>query len=815
MRVLKFGGTSVGSAEPIEQVCSIISEKSAEDEHLIVVFSAVGGITNMLEKAAQQAASSLEKYERLTEEIERQHMLVIRELLPVKQQGAVIGKVKLLHNELEDVLKGVFLLREITPKSRDFILSFGERMAAEILQAYFAGKLDSVVMWDPTQLIVCDNNYGAGKVDHVLSQKNVLSAQLKKVNLCPGFVASSQSGEIITLGRGGSDFTAALLANYLDADELEIWTDVDGLMTADPRWISSARVIEHLSYEEALELSHFGAKVIYPPSIQPALEKNITIKVKNTFRPELPGTTITRSWEDTETIRGISSVSDIALLNLSGSGMVGIPSFSYRLFQALSEQKINVIIITQASSEHTITVGINSTNTELAVEAINLAFENEIRLHKLNPVEVEDEMAIVALVGSSMRDQVGIAGQMFTALGRNGISIKAIAQGSSERNISVVIEKQDIRKAVNTLHESFFSTEIKKINLFLVGVGNVGSALLDQLRQQRQYLIKHNLIEMRVVGLANSKKMTFDSAGIPLDQWTSLLFQGTPYTVDAYLEKMTSLNLRNSIFVDVTASSEIADVYAEVLKESIAIVTPNKIAATSPYKHYQTLMHLSRKYRSQFLFETNVCAGLPVISTLSDLVKSGDRVHQIDGVFSGTLNFLFNNYDGRTKFADVVRTAKEEGYTEPDPRLDLSGSDVMRKILILARESGFTLEYEEVENHPFVPEECMQKADINDFLESLSKEEGHFKRLYEEAEANGKKLRYIASYRDGKAQAGLEHVGPEHPFYQLAGKDNIVLFYTDRYREQPLVIKGAGAGADVTASGIFADIMKVANTNTL
>ncbi len=472
-------------------------------------------------------------------------------------------------------------------------------------------------------------------------------------------------------------------------------------------------------------------------------------------------------------------------------------------------------MITQASSEHTISVGIDEHDKNKAVQAINKAFENEIQLHKINPVEVEDELAIVALVGSNMKNQVGVAGKMFNSLGRNGVSIKAIAQGSSERNISVVIENHDLKKAVNVLHETFFTGEIRRINLFIVGVGNVGSALLTQIKNQINYLKKNSGIELRVVGLANSRKMLIDSKGISLESWTSDLYMSNDYSIDNFIGYMSELNLRNSLFIDITASHDIADRYVEILKESISVVTPNKIAATSPFQHYQTLKFLAKKFSCQFLFETNVCAGLPVISTLNDLVKSGDRIHSIEGVFSGTLNFIFNQYNGEVHFSDIVKMAKSEGYTEPDPRLDLSGSDVMRKILILVRESGLQIDFEDVQNEEFVPEECMKQDVLDDFFDSLERNEEHFRKIYQDAESESKSLRYVASWdrESGIAKSGLKKVGPEHPFYNLEGKDNIVVFYTDRYREQPLIIKGAGAGADVTASGIFADIMRVANSN--
>ncbi|MFY0687056.1 MAG: bifunctional aspartate kinase/homoserine dehydrogenase I [Cyclobacteriaceae bacterium] len=814
MLVLKFGGTSVGSAESIRQVKEIVLDRSKHDQ-VIVVVSAVGGITNKLERAIELAVTGNEKYEEVVKEIERQHLLMTKELLPVKIQSGVLGAIKMILNELEDVLKGVFLLKEVTAKSRDFVWSFGERLSSLIIYNFINADTKDVYLIDPLQVITCDESFGEGKVDMRVSSYKAqeLISSLGRISISPGFIASTEKGELITLGRGGSDFSAALFANFYKVDTLEIWTDVSGLMTADPRLVSDATVISHLSYEEALELSHFGAKVIYPPSIQPALEKNITIKIKNTFRPADEGTTVTRSWEDANTIRGISSIRDISLLNLSGSGMVGIPNFSSRLFGALSEEKVNVIMITQASSEHTICVGIESHSVNRAVVAINRAFEYEIKLHKVNQVEVEDNMAIVALVGSNMKNQVGISGQMFNTLGKNGVSIKAIAQGSSERNITIVIDQNDLKKGISCLHESFFTEEIKTMNLFMIGVGNVGSALLSQIQKQNKYLKERYHIELRVAAMANSKKMYLDADGVTLDKWTTLLHQGTAYTPNEFLSQMFELNMRNSIFLDVTGSYDIADLYPEILKKSISVVTPNKIAATSPFQHYKTLNHLSRKYRANFLFETNVCAGLPVISTLNDLMKSGDRVHKIEAVLSGTLNYIFNHYDGKVLFSQIVKQAKEEGYTEPDPRLDLSGEDVMRKILILARESGHQLDMEDVAGRSFVPKPCMNESSVEAFLKSVEQEEAHFKAIYDKAASNGKKLRYVASFEDGNAEAGLQEVGEDHPFWHLAGKDNIVLFYTDRYAEQPLVVKGAGAGADVTASGIFADIMKVANAH--
>jgi len=811
MIVLKFGGTSVGSAAALELVKSIVQKQSVTDQ-LVVVVSAVSGMTNLLQRAAKMAASGDEKYEDLILEIERTHLSLCKQLLPLAQQSGVLGKIKMQINELEDVLKGIFLIRELTPKSNDFVLSFGEKISSLLIYHFLANSIE-LTQINPLEIISCDRNYGNGTVDFKKSKECALALQpkLSNVNICAGFIASTDHGELITLGRGGSDYTAALFAGFYQADRLEIWTDVSGIMTADPRLVSNARAIPHLSYEEALELSHFGAKVIYPPSIQPAMESNIPILIKNTFSHESEGSTITRSWEDTQTIRGISSIREITLLNMSGSGMIGVPNFSYRLFHALSQAKINIVLITQASSEHTICVGIETSQAVQAVEVIHAAFETELKLHRLNPLEVENELAVVALVGSNMRNQVGVSGQLFHTLGKNGINIKAIAQGSSERNISTVVEQKDLKKALNSIHESFFTDEQKRINLFLIGTGNVGSTLITQIMKQQHYLQEQHHINLQVTAIANSRKMIFNDQGIKLDRWVSELHEGETYQLNDFLGKMIDFNLRNSVFLDVTGSDVVASCYAEVLKRSISIVTPNKIAATSPYVHYKTLKHLARKFKTHYLYETNVCAGLPVISTLSDLIKSGDRVHRIQAVLSGTLNYLFNHYDTLIPFAKILAQAKTEGYTEPDPRLDLSGEDVRRKILILIRETGVEMEMESISGESFVPEHCMKEEDYGQFLLALEKSEKHFQMMYEKAKNAGKRIRFIAEYNDGKATAGLSEVGSGHPFFHLEGKDNCVLFYTDRYKEQPLVVKGAGAGSDVTASGIFADIMKVAN----
>ncbi len=585
-------------------------------------------------------------------------------------------------------------------------------------------------------------------------------------------------------------------------------------MTADPRMVSTAHTIENITYQEAMELSHFGAKVIYPPSIQPVLGKKIPTYVKNTFDKDGSCTKISNvSTSNSEIIKGISSVKNITLLNLTGSGMVGIPSFSNRLFKALSEAKINVIMITQASSEHSICVGIDDADVDAAKQSIDQEFVYEMNTKKINALEIERNLAVVALVGEKMQHHVGVSGKMFESLGLNGINIKAIAQGSSERNITAVIDEHNLRKALNALHESFFLSRRKKLNIYMIGVGNVGGTLLDQIAKQHSYLLENEQIDLRIVGIANSKRMHFEVDGIDLENWKNTLFEkGVGMDAALFIKKIKSYNLINSIFIDNTANADIAGLYKDVLLNNISIVTPNKIACASSYENYKELKNITQEYNSRYLFETNVGAGLPIISTLSDLIKSGDKINKIQAVLSGSLNFIFNYFNADTKFADIVKQAQVDGYTEPDPRIDLSGVDVMRKILILVRESGFKFELEDIDNEAFIPEECMKTDSVEAFYKKISENEAHFQGIYAKASTENKRLKYVATFDKGKASVGLKEIPSDHPFYNLEGKDNIVLFYTNRYNEQPLVIKGAGAGAGVTASGIFADIMKIANS---
>lgn len=810
MKVLKFGGTSVGSEEAIRAVADIVIGK-AKEEQIIVVVSAVGGITDKLIHIGELAKAGNPDYQKAVRELRSLHISIYQAL--TKDSSST--EIDAIVDELEEICRGVYLLKEITPRSSDYIVSTGERLSSFIVSAFIKQSYKEITLFDARKVIKTDKQFGNANVDFVASQKLVANLKLNKINLFPGFIASTPDNETITLGRGGSDYTAAILAKLAKASSLEIWTDVDGIMTSDPRLVKQAHFIDHVSYEEALEMSHFGAKVIYPPSIQPALEIGIPISIKNTFNPTHQGTHITKEWdEDKKLIRGISSIKDISLIDLSGGGMVGVPSFSYRLFKALSENKINVILITQASSEHTITVGVATKDAAKATECLNTEFNREIASNAINQIKEEGDLSIIALVGANMRNQVGVSGQMFNVLGRNGVSIKAIAQGSSERNISAVIAREDLDKALNVLHESFFLSNSKRINLFIIGTGNVGKAFINQLTGQFSFLKKQHQLNIKIIGMANSRKMTFMKDGIPLSKWEEKMTSATEnFDRDGFFKYMEAYNLRNSIFIDITGSPEIADMYPSVLKQTISVVTPNKIAATGKFEEYIALKQTAKKFGSQFLFETNVCAGLPVLSTLSDLIKSGDQVHSVEAVLSGTLNFLFNEYNGSDKFVNVIKKAKEMGYTEPDPRLDLFCEDVKRKILILIRESGYVHELNEISLESFLPPSCMESTSIEDFYSKVEKEEAHFKSIYQRAKDNGTQLRVVAKYKNGKASVGLKEIASDHPFFYLEGSDNIVLFYTNRYKAQPLVIKGAGAGADVTASGIFADVLRIAQSN--
>jgi len=812
MQVLKFGGTSVANGENINKVVQLVREAMTSDRTILVV-SALGGVTDMLIQAGLSAAAGEESYKEHLHAVEQRHLEAVKYLLPLTRQSSVLSLVKTKCNEIEDICNGVFLLSELSDRTRDKIVSYGELLSSLIISARFEA-LDIPNTWkDSRQLISTDSHFTYAAVDFPVTNQQIrefFDTAKGDLFIFPGFIASDSNGVTTTLGRGGSDYTAAILAAATDAGMVEIWTDVSGMMTADPRLVSNVKVIPHISYQEAMELSHFGAKVIYPPTIQPVMAKGIPVRIKNTFSPADAGTVIEfGTLRNGGSIRGISSIGKITLLSLEGSGMIGIPGFSKRLFEALSNEKINVILITQGSSEHSICVGVEEAYAAEAKAAVDNVFSHEIETGKVDPLIIEKDLSIVALVGDQMKSHPGVSGKMFGALGRNGVNVRAIAQGSSERNISAVVAAADVKKALNVLHEEFFSTTYKQVNLFITGAGNVGRRLIDQLRQQQTYLQEQLRLQVRVIGLANSRKMVFNDNGIPLDSWKQALEDGLPMNLPDWVEGITSRNLRNSVFADITANQDVAACYDSLLQKSIAVVACNKIACSSPYGYYRRLKDLSREYNSLFLFETNVGAGLPVIGTLNDLLRSGDKVGRIEAVLSGTLNFVFNHYNGEKPFTDVVRQAQEEGYTEPDPRLDLSGTDVMRKIMILAREAGEKIEMEDIENNTFLPESCI-KGSVEDFYKAMAGEEEHFKALYDSAANAGKKLKFVARFQQGKASVGLQHIDPQQDLYHLYGKDNVVLFYTDRYTEQPLVIKGAGAGAEVTASGVFADIIRAA-----
>ncbi|VAW26601.1 Aspartokinase / Homoserine dehydrogenase [hydrothermal vent metagenome] len=811
MQVLKFGGTSVANAENISRVKDIIKFKSNE-QPLIVVVSAFSRVTNKLEQIAKDATKADKSYLESIELLETQHKEAVTQLFGNENTSHLISQVDTLINKLKEVCQGVSLVDELTTRTYSQIVSFGERLSSLIIAEYVKLELTEATLLDPRVFIFTQN--GTTSVDFDKTNKAIKSELegYQGVHICPGFIASSKAGHLSTLGRGGSDYTAAIIAGALNASLLEIWTDVSGMMTADPRIVKRAHVIKNISYEEAMELSHFGAKVIYPPSIMPVLKKKIPIQIKNTFEPAHVGTLISSDSNGSSTIiKGLTSIKNIALVSLRGPGMVGIPNFSHRLFRALSNADVNVILITQASSEHSISVAILPEVVETAQEAIENEFELEISVGKVEPLKIKTELSIISIVGNKMQDQVGVTGKMFNTLGHNGVNVVAIANGSSQRNISVVIYTKDLKKALNSVHEAFFLSDTKSLNVFIVGVGNVGATLLTQIKSQQSYLYTKHQLDLKVVGLANSRTMCFDTDGIALDNWKGSLAKGEKMEIASFISKMSVFNLRNSVFVDNTASEAIASTYASVLSKSISIVTPNKVACSSSYSTYNHLKNLEQKFRTKFLFETNVGAGLPVISTLNDMVKSGDEILEVEGVLSGSLNFIFNTYDGSRSFANIVRQAKEEGYTEPDPRLDISGKDVMRKLLILAREAGNELEEKDIKATPCVPEHCMA-FEGEAFFEALEKEEAFFKKQYETAQKNGKKVKYVAKFNADEASTQPMEVASDHPFYHLDGKDNIVSFKSRRYFTQPLVIKGAGAGAEVTASGIFADIIKAANT---
>lgn len=815
MKVLKFGGTSVGSADSIKLVLEIIQEASEKGEKPVVVLSALSGVTNLLTRMCDNATENKDFLEDL-KALEQRHFDVVRALLPVNKHNPVITRLKLFFNELEELLQAISSLGELSPASKDWVLSFGERCSTYMISKISEVYLPSPMYIDARNVIKTDSHFQHAYIDH--DKTNTLVSSLAqsypdKTLFITGFIGSNEKGQTTTLGRGGSDYTAALFATILGAKQLEIWTDVDGLLTADPRAVKKAFTQPVLSYTEAMELSYFGAKVIYPPSLMPVFKKQIPVVIRNTFNKDLAGTKIQQSsGESKGPIKGISSISKVSLVNLSGSGMIGKTGFSGRLFSLLAREQINVILITQSSSEHSITFAISPEDSSRAIELINQEFELELLTGKLHVPEVEDELSVLAIVGENMKQTPGISGRLFYALGRNGVNVRAIAQGSSEYNISVILAYEDLSKALNAVHDAFFEQLKKTLNVFILGTGNIGGTLINQLHQQSEFLREQNDLDIRIVGLSNSRKMLFNEEGVNLDDWSNELDkEGEVANLAVFIEHMQNLNLPNCVFIDNTASTLPTTYYLEVFESNISIVTCNKIANSGDYSQYQALKETAKKHGVDFYYETNVGAGLPIIRVLKDLMLSGDRITKIEAILSGTISYIFNHFVGASNFGEVVKQAQELGFTEPDPRDDLSGTDFMRKMLILARDAGFPLETEDVKLEAILPKVCMEAESVDAFYQSLQEQNDYFENLKKEAASQQKLLRYIGTLEEGKVSISMEMVDITHPFYSLSGSDNIISFTTERYKNTPLVVKGPGAGAEVTAAGVFADLVNVGN----
>lgn len=815
MKVLKFGGSSVAKPERIRGIAKILKEYYTQGEKFTVVFSAFGGVTDSLIEMSQLAAAGDDLYIEKFEAFQNRHFDAAKELLDIDRLKEVLPELENNHNVLKNLLYGIFLVREASSRTMDYVLSFGERSSAFIISHVLKQNGLNAKYLDARRVIKTDKSFSSAKVDFSLSYKKIKEyyEQNPEIHIVTGFIASAKGGLTTTLGRGGSDYTASLLAAGLNADLIEIWTDVDGVLTADPRKVKKAFTIPNMTYSEAMEMSHFGAKVIYPPTLQPALAKAIPLYIKNTFNPSFVGTLITKDSDPNGTdIKGISSIGHVALLTLQGSGLFGVPGIAGRLFSCLAQADINVILITQGSSEHSISFAVQPKVAEKAKKKVEKEFEYEMQLSIIDKVKMEDDLSVLAIIGENMRYRTGISGRLFQALGKNGINIVAIAQGSSELNISVVINREDESKALNALHQSFFLSDTKELHLYMIGVGLIGSTLIQQIQKQAAYLKQTRSLEIKVIGLANSKKMLFNENGIDLKNWKDSLYSSErEMKVAGFINTMKNINLEHSIFIDNTASDQIANHYETILDSSISISTPNKIATSSAYLQYTRLKTIAKKRGVQFMYETNVGAGLPVISTLNDLINSGDQILKIEGVLSGSLSFIFNSFDSSKQFSDIVLEAKERGFTEPDPRVDLNGIDVRRKLLILAREAGLSLEANDVEINNILPTTCQEAKTVDDFFTALFAANDHFTDLVKTSETENKKLRMVAKLDKGKASIGLEAVDNEHPFYHLSGSDNMIVFTTERYKERPLVVRGPGAGAEVTAAGVFAEIITIGN----
>ena len=808
MKIMKFGGTSVGSVDSILKVKQIVE---AEKEPVIVVVSALGGVTDQLIRTAAMATQGDIAYETEFDSLVRRHESMINDVIPSGSKKRTLGKkIHALLDELKDIYQGLYLLKDISSNMEDTVVSYGERLSSLIV----AALIDEAEVFDARSFMKTERKHGKHVLDSDLSEKLICEAfrELPKVSVVPGFIASDKhTGRVTNLGRGGSDYTAAVIAAMMEASLLEIWTDVDGFMTADPKVISTAYAIDELSYVEAMELCNFGAKVVYPPTIYPAFHKNVPILIKNTFNPAAPGTIIRdRLSDNTKTIKGISSINDTALITVQGLGMVGVIGVNHRIFRTLAQNGISVFLVSQASSENSTSIGVRNQDAELACQVLNAEFAKEIAMGEINNVTAEIGLATVAVVGENMKHTPGIAGKLFGTLGRNGINVIACAQGASETNISFVVDATWLRKTLNVIHDSFFLSEYQVLNLFICGVGTVGSSLIEQIRQQREKLMFERGLMLNVVGIASGHYAVFDRDGIDLNDYRDTLKAGGESNLARLKEEVIGMNIFNSVFVDCTASDEVAALYKDFLNHNISVVAANKVAASSDYENYKELKQTARRRGVKYLFETNVGAGLPIINTINDLTNSGDKILRIEAVVSGTLNFIFNTISEDIKLSDTIRLAKEKGYSEPDPRIDLSGKDVIRKLVILAREAGYPIEQDDVEKNLFIPQELFDGS-LADFWDKVPSLDADFEERRKRLVAEGKRWRFVARLDEGKASVSLQEVNQWHPFYNLEGSNNIILLTTERYKEYPMMIQGYGAGASVTAAGVFADIMSIAN----
>ncbi len=805
MKVLKFGGSSVGSEASILNVKKIVESQS---DDVIVVVSALGGITDKLISTARMATAGDARCKQELEAMLARHENMIRNVVIAGKRRKALNSVRKLFEELDNIMKGLFLIHDMSDNTLDTVVSYGERLSSLIV----AQLIDDIVLFDAREFIKTE--HGRHTIDSEKTDRLIREtfSDMPHRSLVQGFIASDTvTGEVTNLGRGGSDYTASLIAASLEADVLEIWTDVDGFMTADPRVISTAYTINELSYVEAMELCNFGAKVVYPPTIYPVCLKNIPIRIKNTFNPEAEGTVIVKELPaGTKSIKGISSINDTALITVSGLGMVGVIGVNFRIFRALANKGISVFLVSQASSENSTSIGVRNADADDACDVLNGEFAKEIEMGQIFPIRAEKDLATVAIVGENMRRNPGIAGKLFGVLGRNGINVIACAQGASETNISFVVESRFLRKSLNVIHDSFFLSEYQVLNLFICGVGTVGNSLINQIRLQRENLMRERGLKLNVVGIARGSKAIFSRDGIELKNYRDKLEKGEPSNLEHLRSEVIGMNIFNSVFVDCTASAEVAGLYGDFLNHNISVVAANKVAASSGYDNYLSLKQTARKRGVKFLFETNVGAGLPVINTINDLINSGDRILKIEAVLSGTLNFIFNMLSADCRLSDTVRLAKEKGFSEPDPRIDLCGRDVMRKLVILARESGYKVEQEDIEITQFIPKELLDGS-IDEFWEKLPELDDEFETRRKALEKAGKKWRYVARMEYGKCSISLCEVDKYHPFYNLQGSNNIILLTTERYKEYPMMIQGYGAGAAVTAAGVFADIMSIAN----